>query len=148
MAGAQGLEPRAYGFGVSHAILTAFSQLFTAFISCAFLPQNLVFLSRLALPLHNFNGQITDKRIPHFSARNFPTTAGKVGAGGRGGRYRPIRKSRSYPICGGFWICFLFGCRLFLLYLFVDSCVDVCVHAQTVAGSASLYDFFFTLGHS
>ena len=69
MAGALGLEPRAYGFGVSNVVLTAFLQLFKAFISCAFQPQNLAYLSRLALPLHNFNGQITDKREPLLSEK-------------------------------------------------------------------------------
>ena len=64
LAGALGLEPRAYGFGVSNAILTIFLQLFTAFISCAFQTQNLAHIFRRALPLHSFNGQITDKIHP------------------------------------------------------------------------------------
>ena len=61
LAGAQGLEPWAYGFGVSHAILTIFLQLFTAFISCCFGGQSHSYLLQSAMSLHSFNGQITDK---------------------------------------------------------------------------------------
>lgn len=90
---------------------------------------------------------------PKISATPFLSEKYSQYGGGRsetgpGREVPPYKKIQKLPDLWRLLDLFLFGCGIVPLYLLFDSCVDVCVHAQTVAGCCGLYDFFFTIGQA